>query len=203
MSLYSRNWKIDGVQAAFIMRGVRNGSYLVLFEREFAELPQIEAINWAKPTIEHTNPRSSNELGLPEGYGFEVERITYDSTARSYTVEVRVATQYLGDVTEYQDQISQLESAAAEKDNTISAQASQLQEKEATITEQAAAIQEKEATITEQTAALQEKEATITEQAATIQDQAATIEELESSGGGAVITQQLEAAYQEGVESNG
>lgn len=182
MSLYSRNWKIDGVQAAFIMRGVRNGRYLVLFEREFAELPQIEAINWAKPTIEHTNPRSSNELGLPEGYGFEVERITYDSTARSYTVEVRVATQYLGDVTEYQDQISQLESAAAEKDNTISAQASQLQEQQETISEQTAALQEKEATITEQ---------------------AATIQELEQSGGGAVITEQLEAAYAEGVESNG
>ena len=182
MSLYSRNWKIDGVQAAFIMRGVRNGRYLVLFEREFAELPQIESINWENPIIEHTNPRSPNELGLPEGYGFEVERITYDSTARSYTVEVRVATQYLGDVTEYQDQISQLESAAAEKDNTISAQASQLQEKEATITEQAAALQEKEATITEQ---------------------AATIQELEASGTAETLKADLQAAYEEGVESNG
>ena len=37
----------------------------------------------------------------------------------------------------------------------------------------------------------------------TITEQAATIQELEQSGGGAAITEQLEAAYQEGVESNG
>lgn len=158
-----------------------NGRYTVVFEREFASLEQIEAVNWDKPTVEYIGPHGSED-GLPEGYGFEVEDIRYRSSTKSFDVILKTASQYLGDVTGYQDQIDQLEAASAEKDDTISAQASQIQE---------------------QTAALQEKEATITEQAATIQDQAATIEELESSGGGAVITQQLEAAYQEGVESNG
>lgn len=182
MSLYGKRWLIDGLTAGMIMRSVPgNGQYTVVFEREFASLEQIEAVNWAKPTVEYIGPHGS-EAGLPEGYGFEVADIRYQNSSRSYQVILKTASQYLGDVTGYQDQIAQLEAAAEEKDDTISAQASQIQE---------------------QTAALQEKEATITEQAATIQDQAATIEELESSGGGAVITQQLEAAYQEGVESNG
>ena len=131
MSLYGKRWLIDGLTAGMIMRSVPgNGQYTVVFEREFASLEQIEAVNWAKPTVEYIGPHGS-EAGLPEGYGFEV-----------------------------------------------------------------ADIQEQQETISEQTAALQEKEATITEQAATIQ-------ELEQSGGGAAITEQLEAAYQEGVESNG
>lgn len=177
-----KKWIIDGLPAGIIMRSnPSNGRYTVVFEREFASLEQIEAVNWDKPTVEYIGPHGSED-GLPEGYGFEVEDIRYRSSTKSFDVILKTASQYLGDVTGYQDQIDQLEAASAEKDDTISAQASQIQE---------------------QTAALQEKEATITEQAATIQDQAATIEELESSGGGAVITQQLEAAYQEGVESNG
>lgn len=124
----------------------------------------------------------------------------------------------------YQDQIDQLESASAEKDETISAQASQLQEqadtisqkdaelqqKEDTITQQAATIgqkdteiQQKEDTIAEQAATITEQTKTLGDQAATIQSQAEQIKTLEASGGGAAITAKLEAAYTEGVESNG
>lgn len=46
MSYYGAHWRIDGVTAAFIMRGDRNGRYRIVFERESAELPQIESINW-------------------------------------------------------------------------------------------------------------------------------------------------------------
>lgn len=49
MSYYGAHWRIDGVTAAFIMRGDRNGRYRIVFERESAELPQIESINWAQP----------------------------------------------------------------------------------------------------------------------------------------------------------
>lgn len=154
MALYSRNWKFDGVQAAFITRGVRNGRYRIVFEREFASLEDIEAINWAHPTIEHTNPRCPNELGLPEGYGFTVEGISYDYSAKSYIVELSVASQYLGDVTQYQSQISELQAAATEKDATIS-------------------------------------------------QQAATIEALEAAGTAETVKADLQAAYTEGVESNG
>ena len=63
MSFFTKSWKFDGVQAAFVMRGSQNGRYLVKFEREFASLEDIEGINWAKPTIEHTNPQCPDEIG--------------------------------------------------------------------------------------------------------------------------------------------
>ena len=119
MSFFTKSWKFDGVQAAFVMRGSQNGRYLVKFEREFASLEDIEGINWAQPAIEHTNPQCPDEFGLPAGYGFTVAGITYESKTKSYTVELQVADQFLGDVTPYQEQIAQLESEAAEKDATI------------------------------------------------------------------------------------
>lgn len=154
MSYYTKSWKFDGVQAAFVMRGSQNGRYLVKFEREFASLEDIEGINWTKPAIEHTNPQCPDEFGLPVGYGFTVAGITYDSKTKSYTVELQVADQFLGDVTPYQEQIAQLESEAAEKD---------------------AAIAEKEA----------------------------AIKALEAGGTAEAVKPDLQAAYTEGVESNG
>ena len=112
MSLYSQHWKIDGVSAAFVARGVGNNRYQVLFERECAELPAIEAIHWDKPTVEHLVDRE--ELELPEGYGFEVLDITYHHKLKSYFVELQVAGQYLGDVTGYQAQVRDLTSQAAQ-----------------------------------------------------------------------------------------
>ena len=154
MSFFTKSWKFDGVQAAFVMRGSQNGRYLVKFEREFASLEDIEGINWAQPAIEHTNPQCPDEFGLPAGYGFTVAGIIYDSRTKSYTVELQVAEQYLGDVTPYQEQIAQLESEAAEKD---------------------AAIAEKEA----------------------------AIKALEAGGTAEAVKADLQAAYTEGVESNG
>lgn len=154
MGFYSTKWKFDGVQAAFVTRGIRNGRYRVVFEREYASLEDIEGINWAQPTIERTDFRVKNELGLPEGYGFTVEGISYDYSAKSYIVELSVASQYLGDVTQYQSQISELQAAATEKDATISRQA-------------------------------------------------ATIEALEAAGTAETVKADLQAAYTEGVESNG
>lgn len=154
MSFFTKSWKFDGVQAAFVMRGSQNGRYLVKFEREFASLEDIEGINWTKPAIEHTNPQCPDEFGLPVGYGFTVAGITYDSRTKSYTVELQVADQFLGDVTPYQEQIAQLESEAAEKD---------------------AAIAEKEA----------------------------AIKALEAGGTAEAVKADLQAAYTEGVESNG
>lgn len=154
MSFFTKSWKFDGVQAAFVMRGSQNGRYLVKFEREFASLEDIEGIDWTKPAIEHTNPQCPDEFGLPAGYGFTVAGITYDSKTKSYTVELQVADQFLGDVTPYQEQIAQLESEAAEKD---------------------AAIAEKEA----------------------------AIKALEAGGTAEAVKADLQAAYTEGVESNG
>lgn len=112
MSLYGETWRINGVTAGLILRGSVNGQYKVVIEREFAELPQIEAIDWAKPVVEHLRTDRPQETGLPEGYGFDVVRITYDSATRSYTVELQTALQYLGDVSGYQEQVTQLEAQA-------------------------------------------------------------------------------------------
>lgn len=161
---YGKNWKIDGVVAGSIRPGAENGFYTVLFERDAAELADIEKINWDKPVIERLDARE-NAPALPEGYGFEVVDITYNSAVRTYEVKLKVASQYLGDVTDYQSQIAELESAADE-------QASQIEEQTGTIAAQAAQIQE----------------------------QAAAIESLKESGS-AALEAELDAAYEEGVNS--
>lgn len=182
MSFYGKRWMIDGLPVGLIMRSApSNGRYTVVFEREFASLEQIEAVNWAQPTVEYIGPHG-NEAGLPEGYGFTVEDIQYESGTKAYRVVLKTASQYLGDVTGYQDQVAELE---------------------LTVTDQAAVIQSQTVTIERQESTIQEQTGTISEQECTILEQAATIAELENSGGGAVITSQLEAAYMEGVESNG
>ena len=100
MSHLGKRWKIDGLISGLIMRPVPGGNYKVAFEREFASLEQIEAINWSRPTVEYIGPHGS-EPGLPEGYGFDVVKITYDSGCKTYYVELKTAKQYLGDVTGY------------------------------------------------------------------------------------------------------
>lgn len=146
MSLaFGERWIIDGVTAGPIRPHYpNNGHYSIIFEREYAFLEQIEKINWEKPAIRNISGRT-NEPGLPEGYGFEVVKIEYNSSGRYYTVEVRTASQYLGDVTEYQEQIAKLEAAAAEKDSTITAQAASLAESEENLAAANAQLAELEA----------------------------------------------------------
>ena len=161
MSLYGDKFKIGGLSCGLVLRGGTNGEYRVVFEREFASLEQIEALEWDPPTIE-------GECILPAGYGFTVKDIQYSASTRSYHVVLQVGTQYLGDVAGYQAQITELQG---------------------TIQEQAGTIAQQEETIQTQTA--------------TIDSQAAAIEELEASGSAETVKADLQAAYEEGVESNG
>lgn len=180
MSAFGKRWLIDGVSAGPISRtpGV-NGQYTVIFEREYASLEQIEGINWAQPTVQYIWPHGS-DVGLPEGYGFEVLKIEYDSAGKFYRVTLKTSSQYLGDVTGYQVQIDELQ---------------------ATVTEQASTIQTQETTIENQESTIQVQTATISEQECTIQEQAATIQELQESGTAAALEAELDAAYEEGVNS--
>lgn len=146
MSLYGSSVRIDGIPCGLVMRGSGNGQYLVVFERELATLEQVEAIHWEKPSIE-------GESILPVGYGFVVSDIRYTAATRSYTVVLQVGEQYLGDVTGYQSQVAELESAVARQQEEI-----------------------------------RQKDDTIVR--------------LESEGSQA-LKEELEAAYEEGVESNG
>lgn len=119
MSMYGKHWKIDGVTAGPIDRyPFENGRYTVIFEREFASLEQIEGINWAHPVIEHIYPHGK-ETGLPEGYGFDLQKIEYDSGGKSYRVILTTGKQYLGDVTGYQEQIEEQAATIEEQAATI------------------------------------------------------------------------------------
>lgn len=131
MSLYGANITIDGIVCGMVMRGSKNGQYRAVFEREYATLEQIEAINWAQPTI-------VGETILPTGYGYTVADIQYSMSSDSYTVILQVGDQYLGDVAGYQSQVAELQS-------TVAQQSADIQTKEATIESQAQTIQELEA----------------------------------------------------------
>ena len=154
MSMYGIEAHICGVPCAMVLRGSANGHYQAVFERERASLEEIESINWAQPVIE-------GSCLLPTGYGFTVQDISYSSNTRSYTVSLKVAEQFLGDVAGFQAQVDEL------------------------------------------TADVASQVATIQEQEQTIQAQAETIQALEAAGTAAQVEEKLEAAYQEGVESNG
>ena len=80
--------------------------------------------------MEHLRSDRPEETGLPEGYSFDVVRITYDSATRSYTVELQVQSQYLGDVSGYQTQMAQLQAQAdtlAQQAEAAKAQAAQVE----------------------------------------------------------------------------
>ena len=107
MSLYASSVQIGGVPCGPVLRGSTNGEYRVVFEREHASLEEIEAIQWDPPVI-------VGACILPSGYGFTVTDIQYAAATRSYTVVLQVGKQYLGDVTGYTAQVSQLQEQLTE-----------------------------------------------------------------------------------------
>ena len=124
MSKLGKRWEFDGVPAAFVTRSAVNGHYCITFEREEASLEQIEQINWSRPAIRRLTDRQ-DELGLPEGYGFELTDVRYQHAGRYFVAEVRTASQYLGDVSAYQAQIAELNGKMAEQQAALEAQSAQ------------------------------------------------------------------------------
>lgn len=168
MSLFGTQVTICGVPCAMVLRGAANGQYQAVFERERASLEEVESIDWSRPVLE-------GDSLLPAGCGFTVEHISYSSVNRCCTVSLKVAEQYLGDVTGFQTQVEELTAGVADRENKIQAQE----------------------------AAIQEREQTIRAQAETIQAQLETIQAMEAAGTAAQVEEGLKAAYEEGVESNG
>lgn len=138
MSKLGKRWEISGVPAAFITRSPINGHYCVTFERDEAALEQVERIDWARPDIRKLTD-NQEELGLPEGYGFEVEDLSYQYQSRCFVVELRIAQQYLGDVIAYQTRIRELEDTVAQQQTELEQQAVQ---QKAMIAEMQTAYQE-------------------------------------------------------------
>lgn len=125
MSQLGIRWKIDGVPAAFITRGSGNGQYRVTFEREAASLEDIERIDWSRPAIQCVT-EAEGELGLPEGYSFELTDLRSQHACRQFVAELQTARQYLGDVTEYQAQIQALNETVADQQAAIKDQAARM-----------------------------------------------------------------------------
>ena len=124
MSKLGTRGDFDGVPAAFVTRSAVNGHYCITFEREEASLEQIEQVNWSHPTVQRLADRE-DELGLPEGYGFELTDIRYQHSGRYFVAEVRTASQYLGDVSGYEAQIAELNAKLAERQAALEAQTAQ------------------------------------------------------------------------------
>ena len=116
---YSNKTSIDGVRCTVSPEGgLGSGKFRALFERELASLEQIEAIHWDMPQI------AGDSAGLPAGCGYQVDDITYAHATCTYHATFHVQTQYLGDVSGYQAQVSQLETdLAATQEEASSAQA--------------------------------------------------------------------------------
>lgn len=125
MSKLGTRWELDGIPAAFVTRSAVNGHYCITFEREEASLEQIEQINWSHPAIRRLTDRE-DELGLPEGYGFELTDIRYQHSGRYFVAEVRTASQYLGDISGYEAQIAELSRQLAEQQAALEAKTAQV-----------------------------------------------------------------------------
>lgn len=134
MSLFGTQVTVCGVPCAMVLRGAANGQYQAVFERERASLEAVEAIDWSRPVLE-------GDSLLPSGYGFAVEHIDYSSASRCYTVSLKVAEQYLGDVTGFQTQVEELTARSADQERRLQEQAAALQSQEQTIQSQEQTIQ--------------------------------------------------------------
>lgn len=111
---YSNNTIIHNLRCTVSpVGGLGSGKFRALFERELASLEQIEAIPWSAPQI------SGDTSLLPEGYGYQVDGITYDYNTRTYQVLFSIESQYLGDVSGYQTRVSELEATLTETNNHV------------------------------------------------------------------------------------
>lgn len=108
----SKKWIINGVPAETIWRnGKINGSYTVTFNKDDATLADIEGIDWAHPEVKRGPGNDEQFHCLPEGYGFKLNSVNYTGSMQRYTAEISVLAQYLGDVTGYQAQIEEKDTA--------------------------------------------------------------------------------------------
>lgn len=170
MSLYGEKWKINGVTTGCIKR-VGTKIYEVMFEREYATIEVIEAINWAEVTIEQL---SEEPCPLPTG-GFEVVgSIIYDGEKRSYTVSVELRREYYGDVSAFAEE---LELRTAELEDTKS----ELKEAGKNIAELVGQLDSAKADIQQRDKAIEDKELQISKKDEEIAALNADLEEADAT----------------------
>ena len=66
------------------------GHYIVEISKSDATLEQIEAIDWAHPTLVGTGD------SLPDSYGYEVTDVRYSYQYKKFQVHLKVKEEYLG-----------------------------------------------------------------------------------------------------------
>lgn len=118
MAFFGKHYKIGGLYCGHIIRSGEHGqTYEIVFEREFARIEQIEAIDWGHITVE-TLP---GELPCPlsDEYAYELEKIDYNSSSRYYRVTVHMARRLLGDVTGYQAELDDLKATVVKKNQAL------------------------------------------------------------------------------------
>lgn len=129
----STKFRIDGCPVDLVIRSLDDRKYTLYFDREVGELTlaQLKKINWARPTIDVVEPKKPGEIYLPEGYGFHLEKLAYNSHPDQWMAEVKVADEYLGDVTGYQAKIADMDQQlldAASKNHELERQLAEADE---------------------------------------------------------------------------
>lgn len=117
------------------------GRYIVRFDKADATLEQIEGIDWAHPTLVGTGDN------LPGNYGYQIDDIAYLHPYRRFAVRLKVLQQYLGDVTAYAAQVSQLQDqlATAQEEKAAAQAQAQTAEEEAAAAQAAATAAQEQA----------------------------------------------------------
>ena len=129
MAFYGRRYKIGGLFCGHVMRmGIHGQTYQIAFEREFATLEQIEAIDREHLTVE-TLPTASTPCPLSSDYAYKLSKIDYNSDCRYYTVTIQMVRRLWGDVTGYQAEIDGLNETVKAKTEEAAAAKQEVQVK--------------------------------------------------------------------------
>lgn len=126
----STKFRIDGCPVDLVIRNLNDRKYTLYFDREAGELTleQLKKINWARPTIDVVEPQKPGEVYLPEGCGFCLQKLSYSSIPDQWVADIKVAAEYLGDVTGYQQKIADMDQQLLDADGRYHALEQQLAE---------------------------------------------------------------------------
>lgn len=120
----SKPWDYSGVKVNGIIFNTVTGGYLgsgqytLTADGNVVTKEQIQAIDWEHPTIENLSVTQACQL--PQDYSYIFDDADYCLARNEWKVKVHVSRQLFGDVTQYQNQISALNTTISEKDATIS-----------------------------------------------------------------------------------
>lgn len=101
-------FKVNGHRCSYISVPHLDGTYKLVFDREWEEntIESLECVDWTRIEVQKLR-ENTVKCWLPEGYTFQLERITYRDGDRAYEVHVKTDKQCYADVTGYQAKIDE------------------------------------------------------------------------------------------------